>query len=843
MAYQPKSYRKFIATAATATLVASAVAPAAAATQFTDVSEKYAEAVQYLVDNKITVGMSPTKFGVAENIIRADAAVWLAAALGLDTTNAPDAGFTDVPARAEGAANALKAAGITSGKTATTFGANDTLTRGEMAIWLQKAYDLTGEAELKFTDVASQYQSAVKALVANEITSGKTPTSFGTDQEITRGDLAIFLYKVELLTADPKVVSVSAINAKQVEVKFNKTVDKATAEDEANYKVNDTVLSTFDAGATAALQSDKKSVVITFTNSQNKTSFDLTVSNVKTEDKAQTVPSFKGVVTVNDATAPTVAKVEYTSAGKVVVTFSEPMNTGVTPIVRVNGTPVAANFVAGSQTQVEATVTVAKGATATIYVAGAKDSVNNEMAIYNGSFVAPNDSEGPAIASVTQLGHNKLKVVLTEALGTTAGYELANNEFKFLLGSTVYSSTAAVKDTNDTSGKTYEVTFTEADIYGATNPVNSQTVTLILDKDAIKDVYGNGNAAFNQSFTFNADKTGPSLVSGKLSDDKQTFELTFNEEFLGTDPDVDESKIIITDANGVRFGALAATTVVKAGLGNEKVLVVDFVSGTGTIPNGTYTVQLQAGAVKDAKANLSSAGSVTIVVGSGNDSSKPTATLDIENVTDAPQSGVNKFVIDFSEEVTASALNLGNYLLDGRALPSGTVAYFNTTDKNSVTIELPANSVNIGSTATGTDALLSVSNVADKAGNVLNPTNLTVKIGDNTPANLVSAQKLGNTLVLTFDEALHADAADAAIAEVLANYTIKSGSSTVVAGTGAATAALVAGDSKKVQITFSNTTGTNYDPAQTITVTTKSGGDLKDSNGLAVKADVTVTAN
>ena len=46
-----------------------------------------------------------------------DAAVLLANVLGLDTENAPDSGFKDVPERAKGAVNALKEAGITNGKT------------------------------------------------------------------------------------------------------------------------------------------------------------------------------------------------------------------------------------------------------------------------------------------------------------------------------------------------------------------------------------------------------------------------------------------------------------------------------------------------------------------------------------------------------------------------------------------------------------------------------------------------------------------------------------------------------------------------------------------------------
>ena len=54
MAYQPKSYRKFVATAATATLVATAVTPAfAAETNFTDATGQYKEAINYVVEKEI----------------------------------------------------------------------------------------------------------------------------------------------------------------------------------------------------------------------------------------------------------------------------------------------------------------------------------------------------------------------------------------------------------------------------------------------------------------------------------------------------------------------------------------------------------------------------------------------------------------------------------------------------------------------------------------------------------------------------------------------------------------------------------------------------------------------
>lgn len=195
MAYQPKSYRKFIVGAVSTAVVASSFAGVAGAASYSDVNSKYQEAVDFVVSKGIK-GTSATTFGTYENIKRVDAAVFVASVLGLNTTSAPNAGFTDVPARAQGAVNALKAAGITSGKSATTFGAQDYITRGELAVWIQKGFGLeAGYQNLAFTDVPSQYANAVNALVSNKVTSGISATLFGTYENAKRGDFAVFLKK------------------------------------------------------------------------------------------------------------------------------------------------------------------------------------------------------------------------------------------------------------------------------------------------------------------------------------------------------------------------------------------------------------------------------------------------------------------------------------------------------------------------------------------------------------------------------------------------------------------------------------------------------------------------
>ncbi|CEG22555.1 Endoglucanase precursor [Planococcus massiliensis] len=170
--------------------------PGPAPITFTDVAQKYMPSVTYLIREDITKGYSDTKFGTGDPIKRVDAAIMLAKALKLDLNDEPS-GFKDVPKRGIEYVNALKAEGIINGKSATEFGSNDLITRGEMAIMLTRAYRMNAVTkETAFTDVGGRYREAVAALVEYHITNGKTATTFGTVDPITRGDYAIFLYKL-----------------------------------------------------------------------------------------------------------------------------------------------------------------------------------------------------------------------------------------------------------------------------------------------------------------------------------------------------------------------------------------------------------------------------------------------------------------------------------------------------------------------------------------------------------------------------------------------------------------------------------------------------------------------
>ncbi|WNS78681.1 S-layer homology domain-containing protein [Domibacillus sp. DTU_2020_1001157_1_SI_ALB_TIR_016] len=119
-------------------IFASSVSPASA--HFVDSNGTiYEEAVNFLVDNYITMGYQ-THFGVEQPIKRVDAAVLLAKYLELDLYTAPKTNFTDVPARATQAVAILKHHGIVYGKSDVYFGATDNITRGEAAVIFYRAF-------------------------------------------------------------------------------------------------------------------------------------------------------------------------------------------------------------------------------------------------------------------------------------------------------------------------------------------------------------------------------------------------------------------------------------------------------------------------------------------------------------------------------------------------------------------------------------------------------------------------------------------------------------------------------------------------------------------------------
>lgn len=225
------TYKFFtVATAVTVAAVSvSAPASAASSYPFTDVGANYDEAVSFLYENDIINGISSTKFGTQQQLTRGDAAVILANTLWLDTESAPDAGFKDLNKRVKGSVNALAEAGIVAGVTETEFRPNDTLSRGAMAKFLVLGFELQDyETETPFTDVGGVFAPYIEAIYGAEITSGKTPTSYGTHLNITRGEFSNLLYKAFMFMIEnsyyPTVESAQVLSTTSTQIILTEAV-------------------------------------------------------------------------------------------------------------------------------------------------------------------------------------------------------------------------------------------------------------------------------------------------------------------------------------------------------------------------------------------------------------------------------------------------------------------------------------------------------------------------------------------------------------------------------------------------------------------------------------------
>lgn len=239
-------YTFFSAAAAASVAVASFSTPASAEFgdfehSFTDVGERYDEAVSFLYAVEAINGVSKTKFGTQQTLTRGDAAVILANMLVLDIESAPDAGFKDLNSRVKNSVNALAEAGIISGVTKTEFKPGEPLSRGAMAKFLVTAFELEEYAEqTPFTDVGGVFKSFIEALYGTGITNGKTDTAYGTYQNITRGEFANLLYQTVVFDLEnsyyPIAVSATITSETTTEIVMEEAApEEYTPRDIADY--------------------------------------------------------------------------------------------------------------------------------------------------------------------------------------------------------------------------------------------------------------------------------------------------------------------------------------------------------------------------------------------------------------------------------------------------------------------------------------------------------------------------------------------------------------------------------------------------------------------------------
>ena len=158
-------------------------------------SSQFAPDIAWVYDEGITTGCVIDLYCPNNVVNRGAMATFLVRALNLPSTSTDF--FTDDEGNVhEANINRIAAAGITSGCSATRYCPGGTVTRGQMATFLSRAFELSSTSNDYFTDdEGNKHEGSINRLRAAGITFGCGGSSFCPNGAVTRGQMAAFLHR------------------------------------------------------------------------------------------------------------------------------------------------------------------------------------------------------------------------------------------------------------------------------------------------------------------------------------------------------------------------------------------------------------------------------------------------------------------------------------------------------------------------------------------------------------------------------------------------------------------------------------------------------------------------
>lgn len=652
-----------------------------------------------------------------------------------------------------------------------------------------------------------------------------------------------------------KVESVSAINAKQVEVTFNQDVTALTLT-----KSNFTVTQTNDATGTDRLtdsstatnkavstqvvntgvieKSGSKVILAVDENARFTNGTTVTVTTTGVKLGTDTMADVTKTAILNDVTAPTAVSATSIGSNQVKLVFSEPIYDGTND----NATDIKTNFkindggigiteVKKSLTEPNAVIIktaadLTKGTEYTITVnptsgtQNVQDYVNYKlMTDTKVKFTHTTSSDVP---TVTGAARTEKVVRLTFSKPVTIPVN-ANVEFRY-----AYNATGAVKTTAatgaavvaDTNRTQWDITLPSSMTPGTGNLYIAYVAAANSAKsNVIVDDYGNVVPTGTMvDFTVTADTNAPTAtVTYKTA---TTIDVKFSKTVTGA---TTASNYTVKDPNG---SAVAISNIASVGVATDntyRLTVATMQAG------GNFTVAIGNG-IKDTSVaqNAFVPQTFTITVP---DTKAPTADLVTKNAGD------NVVYVYYSEAMGSSALSLTNYRLvntDGTpvqfALPAGTTI---TQTGTRIAISLPDTLANLKTTLGSATALskLFIGAVSDVAGNqIATLQSYTIAATTTTFTETVSNGKLYPDSVVKFDVNRQLSSVNAAEINKDATTTGCSAASFVNNADGTAT----------VTATFAASTFGTATAASAVTLDIDAGA-LTDLNGLT--SDGSTSAN
>ena len=193
-----------LALALVLTLVGPATISAGEVPPFSDVAgHRFEDDIEWLRQAGLTEGCGGGRFCPDGLVKRGQMATFLARALELDPTEV-DAFTDDDGTPHEDAINRVAAEGITTGCAATRFCPTGTVTRGQMASFLARAFDLPHATRDWFADDdRSSHQTNINRIADSRITHGCGQGRYCPGDGVTRGQMAALLRRALTASGPP----------------------------------------------------------------------------------------------------------------------------------------------------------------------------------------------------------------------------------------------------------------------------------------------------------------------------------------------------------------------------------------------------------------------------------------------------------------------------------------------------------------------------------------------------------------------------------------------------------------------------------------------------------------
>lgn len=750
-----KSFKRLFAFLMAFVMVTALAANAVfAAGSFTDVSEgdDFYENIESLYEQGIIGGFADGTFRPGDYLTRQQAAKMIALGANYGDHDGTGSKLVDVADLTWGQENiwALEAAGVVKGfGTSKEFRPRLNITRGHVAKMIALAFGLEeGDVEVDLIDLPSDEEvaDAIRILASNGIVSGFGKSKeFRPDALVTRGQFAKMV-DLAMEAVQLKVVSVRAINGVTIEVRFNKPVNKTSAERTGNLSKVD-IAGVSIKGRTLSEDGKVLTLNVRMQGYGNRaldvTNAAVEVKPVRSKDDSS-VRSLRyvGLLTYKDTVAPT-ASVERVNYNTWTLKFSEPVKDGT--VAGDAGLSFTPSTIDNSYFDGEIIVTIADpakvGEELEITINGVRDIAGNLIEPQPTKLkvsLAAKDEVTPEIVSIVQTGAKTFEIEFDKPATlnsiTVDTYTLATNGI------------VAVED----SETAFVVTVT-AKLNGIrviTVPANG-----VANADGVKN-----EEALTKTVTFTEDTVAPKASAQYVEIDGEKYiQLTFDKKVTAGTVAYSGSYIKDYVTTSVSAGTETATLADDT----DNVLLLKLGTTPLNVEGAAYTLALSnsGDSIKsDADVVWAETLNITFIRGEDVAPELPNeAVAEVANIKNGATP--DKVEVTFNVGATgkldgASATNIANYSIAGATVESATLAAASSSQQV-VTLTLVKNS----NTFTGV-RVITISNVKiHESTKVMDPFTTSIySLKENVRPTVVKAELGGldggvyKTITVTFSE-------------------------------------------------------------------------------------------